>query len=233
MHYQKLALLGLVTSVLLCAFVEAEARVGAQAGNALTVIYNHEGTASATGLEKEGGLAIHIQLEERALLFDTGGEAGVIQENLQSLGLNDAELEGVVLSHNHWDHVYGLPGAMRSVRNAPPVYVSASDAIGLKQQFPRATVVAVEGPMRIAPEIWLTGPLETEFIGAPLSEQALVIERQDGLYIIAGCSHPGIVAIVERVIDMFPNRAIALVAGGFHLRSRSQAEIREIAATLK
>ena len=154
-------------------------------------------------------------------------------ENLQSLGLIDKEVEALIISHNHWDHVYGLPGVMRSVRNSPPVYVAASAAAGLIQQFPRATVIGVERPTQIAPGIWLTGPLEVEFMGAPLSEQALVLERPDGLHIIVGCSHPGIVAIVEQAKMMFPKTPIALVAGGFHLRSTSEEEIRRIVAELE
>jgi len=203
-----------------------------QAGNSITVIYNHEG-ADTAGLVKRGGFSAFVRLEDRSLLFDAGGEASVILENLRSLGLGDAELEALVISHNHWDHVFGLPGVMSGVRNSPPVYVAASAALGIKQQFPRATVVGVDGPKHIAPEVWLTGPLEIEFMGAPLSEQALVLDHPDGLHVIVGCSHPGIVAIVERVREMFPETPIAFVGGGLHLRSTGKEEIRKIADALE
>jgi len=201
-------------------------------GNSITVIYNHEGPAAAE-LVKRGGFSAFVQLNDRSLLFDAGGEASVIFENLHSLDLGDAELEALVISHNHWDHVFGLPGVMSGARNTHPVYVAASAAEGIKQQFPRAEVIPVDGPKKIAPDVWLTGPLEIDFMGAPLSEQALVLEHPDGLLVIVGCSHPGIVAIVERVREMFPKTPIAFVGGGFHLRSTDEEEIRKIADALE
>jgi len=200
--------------------------------NSVTVVYNHEG-AAANELVKRGGFSAYVQLGERSVLFDTGGESSVILENLQHADVDFAALDAVVISHNHWDHVYGLPGVMSGSRTAASVYVAASAAVGVQQQFPRATVVAVAAPMRIVPDIWLTGPLDIDFMGSPLSEQALVLEHPDGLHIIAGCSHPGIVAIVERAKEMFPETPVALVAGGFHLRSTGVGEIREIAGELE
>jgi 7,8-dihydropterin-6-yl-methyl-4-(beta-D-ribofuranosyl)aminobenzene 5'-phosphate synthase len=200
--------------------------------NSITVVYSHEG-AAADGLVKRGGFSAYVRLGEQSILFDFGGEAGVILENLQHVGADLATLDAAMISHNHWDHVYGLPGVMSGNRTRAPVYVVGSAAAGVQQQFPRATIVAVDGPTRIAPGISVTGPLDVEFMGAPLSEQALVLEHPDGLHIIAGCSHPGIVAIVERAREMFPEAPVALVAGGFHLRSTGVGEIREIADDLE
>lgn len=210
----------------------AASHAGEQARNLITVIYNHEGEA-ADELVKRGGFSAFVRLEDRSLVFDAGGEASVIFENLLSLGLGDTQLEALVISHNHWDHVFGLPGFMNRAPNYPPVYVAASAADGIKQQYPRAEVIAVDGPKKIAPGVWLTGPLEIEFLGAPLSEQALVLENPDGLHVVVGCSHPGIVAIVERVREMFPESPIAFVGGGFHLRSTGEEEIRQIADALE
>ena len=201
-------------------------------GNSITVIYNHEG-AAAGDLVKRGGFGAFVRLEDRSLMFDAGGEASVILENLHSLGFDDVELDALVISHNHWDHVFGLPGVMSFARNDPPVFVAATARDGIKQQFPRAEVIAVSGPKKISPGIWLTGPLEIEFLGASLSEQALVLEQPDGLHIVVGCSHPGIVAILERVREMFPERPIAFVGGGFHLGSTGKEEIQRIATELR
>jgi len=220
------------TAVAVGICVLALAEAADQASNSITVIYNHEG-AAAGDLVKRGGFSAYVQLGNRSLLFDAGGEASVILQNLHSLGLDNTELEALVISHNHWDHFFGLPGVMSGARNTHPVYVAASAAEGIKQQFPRAEVIAVDGPKKIAPGVWLTGPLEIDFMGAPLSEQALVLEQPDGLHVIVGCSHPGIVAIVERVREMFPNTQIAFVGGGLHLRSTGEKEIQRIASDLE
>jgi len=232
MHNVSLSLFATVTAVVVGVCLVPNSEAGDDLRNSITVVYNHEGAASASGLLKRGGFSAFIKLEERSLLFDTGGEATVILENLNSLGFGGAELEAVVISHNHWDHVYGLPGVMSSARNSPSVYVVEPSTESLEQQYPRAAVVAVEGPTQIAPGVWLTGPLEIEFMGAPFFEQALVLEHLDGLHIIVGCSHPGIVTLVERAKTMFPDTPIALVAGGFHLRSTGEQEVRQVAAAL-
>lgn len=227
--FVHLALIGVVAAGISCGVpAQSEERVG----NSITVIYNHEGK-EAGELVKRGGFSAVVQFEERSLIFDAGGEASVILENLHSLGLDGLELGALVISHNHWDHVFGLPGVMSSALNYPPVFVAASAADGIKQQYPRAEVIAVDGPKKIAPGVWLTGPLEIEFLGAPLSEQALVLENPDGLYVVVGCSHPGIVAIVERVRKMFPDTPIAFLGGGFHLRSTGREEIGKIADALE
>jgi len=210
----------------------ALAQAKEKAGNSITIVYNHEGAAAAD-LVKRGGFSAFVQLENRSLVFDAGGEASVILQNLDSLGFDNVELHALVISHNHWDHVFGLPGVMSGTRNTLPVYVAASAADSIKQQFPRAELIVVDGPTEIAPDTWLTGPLEIEFMGAPLSEQALVLENPDGLHVVVGCSHPGIVAIVERVREMFPETPIAFVGGGFHLRSTGEEEVQRIAADLE
>jgi len=199
-------------------------------GGSITILYNHEGPGD---LVKRGGFSAFVRFGDKTVLFDVGGEASVILENVQRAGVSLVELDAVMISHNHWDHVYGLPGVMSGSRTRAPVFVPASAADGIRQQFPRATVVAVAEPKEILPAIWTTGPLDVDFMGASLSEQALVFEHSDGLHVIAGCSHPGIVAIVERVREMFPGTPIALVAGGFHLRSTGEEEIRKIASDLK
>jgi len=226
----RIAAIAAVTAAMV---VLAPTRANAQPSGSITVIYNHEGSGAENDLVKRGGFAAYARLEDRAVIFDAGGEASVVLENLASLGLIDTEVAALVISHNHWDHVYGLPGVMRSASNPPPVYAVASAAAGIKQQFPRAEVIGVDGPKQIAPEVWLTGPMDVEFMDAPLSEQAMVLDLPKGLHIIVGCSHPGIVVIVERVREMFPDKTISLVAGGFHLRSTGEEEIRRIASDLE
>ena len=60
-----------------------------------------------------------------------------------------------------------------------------------------------------------------------IPEQALVIQTGQGLVVITGCAHPGIVAILEKVQNLFAE-PVNLVLGGFHLGDKSEAEIDAI-----
>jgi len=57
-------------------------------------------------------------------------------------------------------------------------------------------------------------------------EIALVIESKEGLYLILGCSHPGILNIIHTVKERF-KKDILTVFGGAHLMDFSESEIKE------
>lgn len=50
---------------------------------------------------------------ERTILFDTGVSPNGMAENMRRLGIDAGEIEVVVLSHGHWDHVTGMDGLVR------------------------------------------------------------------------------------------------------------------------
>jgi len=64
------------------------------------------------GLLGEHGLSVYIEREGRGILFDTG-QGLTIRRNARLLGVNLEEIEGVVLSHGHYDHTGGLREVLR------------------------------------------------------------------------------------------------------------------------
>lgn len=71
-------------------------------------------------------------------------------------------------------------------------------------------------------------------------ELLAVMQEPDGLTVFTGCSHSGILNMVETVVRRFPGSRIKAVVGGFHLTGipvaamlpETEDEIREIARGL-
>ena len=64
-------------------------------------------------------------------------------------------------------------------------------------------------------------------------EQSLVFRTSQGLVVFNSCSHGGADNIVKEVLDTFPGENIYAIIGGFHLKGRSQADVRAFAERLK
>lgn len=62
----------------------------------------------------EPGFSALVRIDKaartRTLLFDTGVSPHGMVENMRRLGISPAEVEVIVLSHGHWDHVTGIEG---------------------------------------------------------------------------------------------------------------------------
>jgi 7,8-dihydropterin-6-yl-methyl-4-(beta-D-ribofuranosyl)aminobenzene 5'-phosphate synthase len=55
--------------------------------------------------------------ERRTLLFDSGPEDRVFEQNVSRLGIDVGRVEAIVLSHGHWDHGGAMLRAMQLIRD--------------------------------------------------------------------------------------------------------------------
>jgi 7,8-dihydropterin-6-yl-methyl-4-(beta-D-ribofuranosyl)aminobenzene 5'-phosphate synthase len=60
-------------------------------------------------------------------------------------------------------------------------------------------------------------------------ELSLAVIEDDGLSVITGCAHRGVVNIVRAALAAFPGLPLKAVAGGFHLSGADAGEIRRTA----
>jgi len=74
--------------------------------------------------------------------------------------------------------------------------------------------------------LWLTGQLKGSTSNGIIHERSIIITRNDSILLFTGCSHPGIVKIVEKTKKIHPKKKIDLVGGGLHLLQSSEEEIR-------
>lgn len=155
----------------------------------LTVIYDNKAGQDFTG---SWGFAALIEKGRETLLFDTGWDGPLLLRHIKRLNIDPASVRKLVISHQHWDHVGGLPEILQA-NPGLEVYVPASFSENLKKEIQkRATLIEIKEPVEISQGIRSTGEL-----GDKVKEQALVLDTGDGCYVITGCAHPGLAAILD------------------------------------
>ena len=201
---------------------EVEDVIEMEAGRArITTLFDNY--AHITGLETGWGFSCLIELKNETVLFDTGADSAVLLRNMERLGKSAEEVDRVVLSHIHGDHTGGLSGVLKANPNMT-VYLLRSFPEDFKVNVKTygSEVIEVSGPMKISESVMTTGEL-----GTWIKEQSLLVKTKEGIIVITGCAHPGIVDIVRKAKDI-TNEEVYLVLGGFHLGEASKLELERI-----
>jgi 7,8-dihydropterin-6-yl-methyl-4-(beta-D-ribofuranosyl)aminobenzene 5'-phosphate synthase len=68
--------------------------------------------------------------------------------------------------------------------------------------------------------------------GTAIKEVALIIDTPDGLVVVVGCSHPGIVTMLQQ-IKTSTGRPIHTVLGGFHLLETPADEVERMVSAFQ
>lgn len=183
----------------------------------ITVLYDNY--SYNPSLRTAWGFAAEVESGDHTLLFDTGGDGSVLLSNMELLGVAPSDFEAVVLSHAHGDHIGGLEELL-ATGTRPTVFLLPSFPDQFKSSTAQRTeVIEVSPAMALFDDVFTTGEMK----GAP-PEQALVIRHQEGLVILTGCAHPGVVELVRRAKGQL-NEPVQLVMGGFHLRDLATEDL--------
>jgi len=186
----------------------------------IRVVYDN--TSARAGVREDWGFAAVVSVGERRILFDSGTKPGLFLENLKKLGVEAKSIEKVVISHQHQDHRNGIYAlhplnprmAVHFLKTFEPAAWEAAERIGMKP------VAIGDGPVQLLPGVWTTGRVA----GEP-DEQALVVETPKGIVVMVGCSHPGVVKMVEAAERQRGKDSVRLLLGGFHMFRQSEAQI--------
>ncbi|UCD75155.1 MAG: MBL fold metallo-hydrolase [Phycisphaerales bacterium] len=163
-------------------------------------------------LETAWGFSCVITGFEKTILFDTGIDGKMLLRNLEKCGIDPKEIDAVVLSHSHGDHTAGLAEFLK-VNAEVEVYMPAIFPAQFKDQVRQtaAKVVETEDPQKACEGVWTTGVIHRR-----VPEQGIYIRTAEGIVVVTGCAHPGIVQIT-RAAKAHAKEPVKLVLGGFHL----------------
>ena len=185
----------------------------------LTILYDN--TVAVPGTQADWGFSCLIRGTEKTILLDVGGRSEVLFHNLEALKVDPKEVQVIALSHAHTDHTGALIPFL--IKDEEAKVYSPFD---WPEDYLDNTVTVRE-PNQICKNVYLTGA-----VGKSPVEQALVLNTADGLVVITGCAHPGVVGMVAKAKEML-DRPVDLVCGGFHLLNMSDDQVKGIIASFR
>jgi 7,8-dihydropterin-6-yl-methyl-4-(beta-D-ribofuranosyl)aminobenzene 5'-phosphate synthase len=187
----------------------------------LTILYDNN--AYDYRLKSSWGFSCLIELGEKTILFDTGGEGEILLYNMRVLNKDPKAIDMIVLSHIHGDHTGGLWSLLRENPKLK-VYIPNSFPHEFEQRVKHhgAEVVRVGASLEIDHGIYSTGEM-----GHGIREQSLLIHTPKGMILVTGCAHPGIVEIIKEAKSII-KEDIYMAIGGWHLSSAGEREIKGI-----
>ena len=158
----------------------------------ITVIYDNN--PYKEGLESSWGFSCLIKGAEKNILFDTGGNGLLFMKNMKKLEIDPDDIDLVILSHIHGDHIGGLYSFLDE-NNEVVVYIPGSFPESFKENIEKygTKAVKVKEPLELCKSVYSTGEL-----GTWIREQSLIVQTNKGLIVITGCAHPGIVKIISK-----------------------------------
>lgn len=192
----------------------------------ITIAYDNN--PQVEGLKQAWGFACVIESLSERLLFDAGRLGKLLLANMAKLDLEPKGIDAVVLSHVDRDHTGGLAAFLQASADVS-AFMPKTFPTRLKRIAHRhgAAVVETEGPCEVCPGSWTTGVL-----GNGIEEQGLYLKVRDGLVLVTGCAHPGIVRMAEAA-SRHAAMPVRAVLGGLHMKGASAREITSVIDSLK
>lgn len=219
----------------------------------------------------EWGFSALVEADGHRVLLDTGAHPDTVLQNARDLKIDLSDVQDVILTHNHWDHVSGLITLRKEMMKKNPLALSRAYVakgifysrpseqgednrmIAIKKEY-EATggkFVELENAAQIFPGAWLTGPVPRKYpehnwsstgkVQTPTGlvednipeDQSLVLNTPEGLVVITGCGHAGIVNILTFAREQFPNEPVEAIIGGLHLFPATDQQLDWTADKLK
>jgi 7,8-dihydropterin-6-yl-methyl-4-(beta-D-ribofuranosyl)aminobenzene 5'-phosphate synthase len=219
------------------------------------------------GAIAEHGWSVYIESNQGNFLFDTGQGKAIIN-NAWHFNKDLLAIQGIIISHHHYDHTGGLLSVLEQVGKVnvythPDLFknnyvMDEGKEKNLGIPFRREILESKGAQFKfntdfreIVPGLMLSGeiPRLTEYEKGSkrfllktsegnvqdliFDDQTLFMNTEKGLVIILGCSHSGIINIINHIIDKTGQTHIRTIIGGTHLGPASEETKEKTIQALK
>ena len=208
--------------------------------SSLEILPLFEAEAIDEDLDKGHGVSYLIRTDQASVILDLGMNPPdtilpYFLRNFGTLEQDWSQIDAIVISHNHPDHVGGTQQWKKNTFTLGDFRLPLEDITfytPVPMAYPGASLVYAQEPTSIRPDIATTGALSYVEV-FPLSllkpknyEQALVVRVEgEGLVLITGCGHPGLERLVERAEALYREPVVGVV-GGLHYGNASAADLQ-------
>jgi 7,8-dihydropterin-6-yl-methyl-4-(beta-D-ribofuranosyl)aminobenzene 5'-phosphate synthase len=216
-----------------------------------------ENTTYRHGCLAQHGQSILIETDNYKLLFDVGEVLGAVEHNLSQLNLNLDEIDDILISHRHIDHIGGLKNMLPKLKNQRlflplqmgqpqiknhpykynflPKNENGEHNLAISQEdskiinsYKNRVVIDKDGK-ELSNNIFTTG-----CVGEYMMEQAIVIDQEKlGIVVVLGCSHPGVEELIKKAMKVTGNKKLRGIIGGMHYTDYSNEEMQKHAKIIK
>ncbi len=200
----------------------------------------------------EHGLSLFLEGDTQTILFDTG-QSSVFIKNAAVLDKDLSKADSLILSHGHYDHTGGA-GYFLDINKKALIYIKKEAFINkisklkrvgmdLSMEIPAERVVYTNGVTSLNNEVFIVSEILPEsylykkqnpgmYIEVDglkrednfCDEQYIVIPDKEGISVISGCSHLGIVNIINDAVNRF-KKPVNYILGGFHTSTACDDEV--------
>ena len=185
----------------------------------LTVLVEWE---AAPGFLGDAGVSYRMKTDRGALLYDVGfgPTRPALTHNAAQFGFSLNDVDALVISHLHGDHLGGMNG-QRLRRVCVPKHLMAAEVkpcfLPDRAEAPGFRAEIVSSPRVLAAGIASIGPLARSlFLFGYTEEQALLARlKGKGLVLFTGCGHPTIEAIIT-MVRRLSDEPFYAIGGGLH-----------------
>lgn len=170
------------------------------------------------------GWGVSVYFPDFRLLFDTGENPSILEQNLSVLDIERMDIKHVFLTGESWEYAGGLESVI-GVKTKVYLPEGVSDDMVNLIKSVGAECCIIDKMKEIIPSVFVTGPLENE-----LNEQFLYVMGGGGISVFTGSPHSEISKVLSGTRKL--GNSIDLVFGRINSIARKNSRLKELASRI-